>query len=283
MACHLPARCCRTTSGNRWSRRPATRSRISRKPGMHTTTSSRTCRRSCAPRACATSMGSVLQVTTNGVDPNNTFHYFLIAYGGQDIVTKDGRLHLDDPQVKAAVIKALTYPDHRLQGRLRAARRDQLERRRRQQRVPLQADRDRSRRHDLDRGRHHQEQGRLQRHCHDGPAAEQRGQAGAEPAYRGQRDDSAGREECRCGQGFPEILHPAEGQQRVAEGRARPQHPGHAVDCQERPVVARRPASQGLYRTRRARPDRAGLLGVQSGLCPRCRTSMSGAPPGPTS
>ena len=35
--------------------------------------------------------GLGLQVTTNGVDPNNTFHYFLIAYGGQDIVTKDGR------------------------------------------------------------------------------------------------------------------------------------------------------------------------------------------------
>ena len=28
----------------------------------------------------------------------------------QDIVTKDGQLHVDDPQVKAAVIKALTYP-----------------------------------------------------------------------------------------------------------------------------------------------------------------------------
>jgi multiple sugar transport system substrate-binding protein len=51
-----------------------------------------------------------LQITTQGVDPNNTFHYFLIAYGGQGIVTKDGRLHLDDPQVKQAVIKALTYP-----------------------------------------------------------------------------------------------------------------------------------------------------------------------------
>jgi multiple sugar transport system substrate-binding protein len=54
--------------------------------------------------------GLGFQVTTNGVDPNNTFHYFLIAYGGQDIVTKDGKLHLDDPQVKEAVIKALTYP-----------------------------------------------------------------------------------------------------------------------------------------------------------------------------
>src|SRR5262249_1168595 len=50
------------------------------------------------------------QVTTNGVDPNWTFHNFLMAYGGKDVVTKDGKLHLDDPQVKEAVIKALTYP-----------------------------------------------------------------------------------------------------------------------------------------------------------------------------
>jgi multiple sugar transport system substrate-binding protein len=50
------------------------------------------------------------QVTTNGVDPNNVFNYFLIAYGGQGIVTPDGKLHLDDPKVKEAAIKALTYP-----------------------------------------------------------------------------------------------------------------------------------------------------------------------------
>ena len=43
--------------------------------------------------------GLGLQVTTNGNDPNNTFNYFLVAYGGQDIDTKDGKLHLDDPQV----------------------------------------------------------------------------------------------------------------------------------------------------------------------------------------
>jgi multiple sugar transport system substrate-binding protein len=51
-----------------------------------------------------------LQVTSNGVDPNNTFHYFLIAYGGKDLLTKDGKLHLGDPAVKEAVVKALTYP-----------------------------------------------------------------------------------------------------------------------------------------------------------------------------
>jgi len=38
------------------------------------------------------------------------FNYFVTAYGGQGIVTKDGKLHLDDPLVKEAVIKAMTYP-----------------------------------------------------------------------------------------------------------------------------------------------------------------------------
>jgi multiple sugar transport system substrate-binding protein len=51
-----------------------------------------------------------LQPTTTGpADGNNMFHYFLVAYGGNGIVTPDGRPHLDDPQVKEAVIKALTY------------------------------------------------------------------------------------------------------------------------------------------------------------------------------
>src|SRR3984893_7255496 len=54
--------------------------------------------------------GLGFQVTTNGADPNSTFNYFLTAYGGQNIVTRDGKLHLDDPQVREAAIKALTYP-----------------------------------------------------------------------------------------------------------------------------------------------------------------------------
>src|SRR5215472_5781396 len=53
--------------------------------------------------------GLGFQVTTNGNDPNELFNYFLIAYGGQDIVTKDGKLHLVDPKVREAAIKALTY------------------------------------------------------------------------------------------------------------------------------------------------------------------------------
>jgi multiple sugar transport system substrate-binding protein len=54
--------------------------------------------------------GLGFQVTTNGNDPNNVFNYFLIAYGGQDMVTKDGKLHLDDQKVRDAAIQALTYP-----------------------------------------------------------------------------------------------------------------------------------------------------------------------------
>ena len=38
------------------------------------------------------------------------FNSFLIANGGQDIVTNDGKLHLDDPKVREAALKALTYP-----------------------------------------------------------------------------------------------------------------------------------------------------------------------------
>jgi multiple sugar transport system substrate-binding protein len=54
--------------------------------------------------------GLGFQLTTNGNDPNDLFGYFLVAYGGGQLVTKDGKLHLDDPRVKEAVIKALIYP-----------------------------------------------------------------------------------------------------------------------------------------------------------------------------
>jgi multiple sugar transport system substrate-binding protein len=50
------------------------------------------------------------QLNATGNDSNALFNYFLIANGGHDIVTTDGKLHLDDPKVRDAVIKALTYP-----------------------------------------------------------------------------------------------------------------------------------------------------------------------------
>ena len=51
-----------------------------------------------------------LQPTTNGpADGNQLFTYFLAAYHGMGIVTPDGRPHLDDPAVKEAVIKGITF------------------------------------------------------------------------------------------------------------------------------------------------------------------------------
>jgi len=47
------------------------------------------------------------QLTATGVDPINTFNAWMIAYGGKDLVTPDGKLHADDPQVKEAVVKAI--------------------------------------------------------------------------------------------------------------------------------------------------------------------------------
>ena len=46
-------------------------------------------------------------VSTIGNDPNTTFTQFLIAYGGLNMVTPDGKLHANEPQIQEAVIKAL--------------------------------------------------------------------------------------------------------------------------------------------------------------------------------
>ncbi len=46
-------------------------------------------------------------VSTIGVDPINTFNAFLVAYGGQNLVDKDGKLGSKDPAVHDAVVKTL--------------------------------------------------------------------------------------------------------------------------------------------------------------------------------
>jgi multiple sugar transport system substrate-binding protein len=47
------------------------------------------------------------QISAVGFDTIFTFDHFNIAYGGQNIVTSDGRLHTDDPQIREAAIKAV--------------------------------------------------------------------------------------------------------------------------------------------------------------------------------
>jgi len=51
-----------------------------------------------------------LQVTTVGPnDGNAVFLAFMIANGGPDIVTKDGKLHTDDPRIREAAIKSVAW------------------------------------------------------------------------------------------------------------------------------------------------------------------------------
>ena len=49
-----------------------------------------------------------LQITTVGPnDGNNVFTHFLIANGGEGIITPDGKLHTDDPKIREAAIKSV--------------------------------------------------------------------------------------------------------------------------------------------------------------------------------
>ncbi len=49
-----------------------------------------------------------LQITTVGPnDGNNVFIHFLIANGGEGLVTPDGKLHTDDPKIREAAIKSV--------------------------------------------------------------------------------------------------------------------------------------------------------------------------------
>ena len=48
------------------------------------------------------------QIGAVGFDCIFTFDHFNIAYGGQHIVTPDGKLHTDDPQIKEAAVKTVS-------------------------------------------------------------------------------------------------------------------------------------------------------------------------------
>ncbi len=51
-----------------------------------------------------------LQITTVGPnDGNGLFYHFMIANGGQDIITKDGRLHTSDKKVREAAIHSVEF------------------------------------------------------------------------------------------------------------------------------------------------------------------------------
>ena len=76
--------------------------------GTPSGTSSSRCRPSCARPGLRHLYACGLQITTVGPnDGNGLFQAFVIANGGQGIVTPDGKLHTDDPQVREAAIKSV--------------------------------------------------------------------------------------------------------------------------------------------------------------------------------
>src|SRR5215469_11880253 len=58
--------------------------------------------RACTMEAKAFSSTHRTKVFAVGTVRISTFNAFLIAYGGKDLVTPDGKLHTDDPKVRAA-------------------------------------------------------------------------------------------------------------------------------------------------------------------------------------
>ena len=49
----------------------------------------------------------IFLLTATGVDPGVLFQAFLMAYGGKGLVTPDGKLHIEEPPIREAAIKAI--------------------------------------------------------------------------------------------------------------------------------------------------------------------------------
>ena len=184
-------------------------------------------------------------MATKEADAGTLFHHFLVAYGGKDIVLPSGKLNIDDAAVQKAAVTALERLTTPYKKGYVPPGRDKLGRRRQQQRLLRQADRDDAKRDDLDRGRADGE-GRsvLQADHHPGHPARQRRQARSGHTCRGAVPDPEGRQEHRRRQGLVEELHQAGQSQPVSEGDARPLPPGDDVEHQVGPLLAgpRRPA-----------------------------------------
>ena len=113
-----------------------------------------------------------LQITTVGPnDGNGLFAHFMIANGGAGHRHPGRQAAHRRPEGARGGDQVGRVHDELLQGRLRAAGGAELERRRRQQRLPREAVRDGSRRHAVDRAGDDQEQeGVLRGDGGDGPA-----------------------------------------------------------------------------------------------------------------
>ena len=102
---------CRTMSGSRWSRRPAIQWRISRRPGMLITISSRTCKRNSATRANAPGLRARLPGDDERQRSEQRSSIISCPLMAAAILsTRTENLNVDDPQVKEAIIKAMEFP-----------------------------------------------------------------------------------------------------------------------------------------------------------------------------
>ena len=181
-----------------------------------------------------------LQITTVGPnDGNNLFVHFLIANGGEGIVTPDGKLHTDDPKVREAAIKSVEFMTNLYKEGV----------------VPPEAlswnDAD-------DNNGFHEKlfvmdfDGTLstelamikdkQAFYHDmqtlAPPNKNDGTPMKTQVNAGGGYHPEGCEERRGRQGLHEVLHAAEGDEREPEGRSGPLGAGDPADRQGRPVLA---------------------------------------------
>jgi multiple sugar transport system substrate-binding protein len=211
-----------------------------------------------------------LQPTTTGpADGNALFHHFLIAYGGNGIVAPDGRPHLNDPQVKEAVIKALTYITTAYKegyvppGALSWNDADDNNAFHAKQMI---MDLDGTISTELALFHKKEEYNDI---VTIGPAARQRWQADSCATRGGRRIYRQGSEERRRGQGVPEVRDPAERGERISEERLGPLPAGDAGTRQERPILARSqgPTPSGLHPRGRIRSNGTELPRLQPRIC----------------
>ena len=195
--------------------RRATSWRTSPRPGTPIATSSSRCRTSCARRACATSTGSVCRSRPTATIPNNVFNYFLIAYGGKDIVTQDGKLHLDDPKVKEAAIKALTIrrpPTRKASCRSSAINWNDADDNNAFHAKSIVMDLDGTISTEVALIKDKEDYDDI---VTQGLPLDNDGKPVPSQVTACRRDDPEGRQKCRGRQGFPEVPDPAEGHERL--------------------------------------------------------------------
>jgi multiple sugar transport system substrate-binding protein len=194
--------------------------------------------------------GIGLQITTVGPnDGNGLFTHFLFANGGQDMVTRDGKLHTDDPVVREAAIHSVEYMTNVYKEGY----------------VPPEAlswsDSD-------DNNAYHEKAFVMDL---DGTLSTELAMIKNKKAYyeemvvmsrRRRRLHSKRCEKLRGGPGLHDLLHEARGDEREPEGRTGPLGAGHSIGREDRPVVDRlekRSASPALCHRGGVKSDVARL------------------------